>query len=113
MTDMFDRFDICNAYFMYSILWGHDSYTNGIQSRLRRIGYRPARSEEYLEGMSENAKAIYGALVRRHQGDFVAYERLYRRQPEVFGPWPGTNNCGSVRSFLRARGLERAIEAWS
>ena len=65
----FDRFDICAAYNMYSILWGHDAYTNGIQARLARIEYRPSHSEEYLEGLSENAREIFDRLERRRHGD--------------------------------------------
>lgn len=62
----FDRFDICAAYNMFSILWGWDAYTHGIQCRLSRLKYKPSCSEEYLEGLSENAREIYTALVNRH-----------------------------------------------
>ena len=66
----FDRFDICAAYNMYSVLWGGDGYhyPNYIQVRLSRIKYRPSHSEEYLEGLSENAREIYNALVLKREG---------------------------------------------
>lgn len=110
---MFDRWDICNAYFMYAMLWGHDSYTRGIERRLDEIGYRPRGNDEYLERMTPNAKAIFGALERRRHGDLVAYDRLHRRHPDVFPAWPGTNAVGSVRRFLQSMGLERALEVWT
>ena len=110
---MFDRQDICAAYYMYSILWGHDDFTAGIGRRLRALRYRPSRSEEFLEKLSPNAKAIYGQLVKHHQGDFVAYERLYRRAPEVFGPWPGSNNVGRPRNYMDRLGIRpEVLDCW-
>ncbi len=75
----FDRYDITLAYFMYSVLFGHDRYTNGIQRRLAKMRYRPAPSEEYMCGMSPNAKAIFGALVKREQWQCVNYDRMSKR----------------------------------
>lgn len=105
----FDRFDICAAYNMYWVLWGGDSYANAIGSRLSTIRYRPSHSEEYLQGLSENAKAIYGQLVRRRERLQVAYDRLRRRHPDVFIPWPGTRNirhADPYRAIVRSLGID-------
>ncbi len=74
-----NRFDVCAAYFMYAMLWSGSAYTNQISVRLAKLGYRPSPSEETLAGLSDEAKRIYGALVRRHEGDTVAADRLARR----------------------------------
>lgn len=65
----FDRFDICCAYNLYSQFWGHDKYTHGIQNRLSKLEFKPAPSEEFLEGLSENAFEIYVALVQKREGE--------------------------------------------
>jgi hypothetical protein len=64
---MFDRFDICNAYYMYAVLYGWDDYTDGIMCRLKKIGYEPSSSEEKLSGMSENARQILESLVEKRE----------------------------------------------
>lgn len=63
----FNRFDICAAFNVYSMLWGGDGcdYENTIQVRLSRLEYRPATSEQTLGGLSENARAIYNEIVSR------------------------------------------------
>ena len=112
----FDRYDICAAYNMYSVLWGWDSYTHGIQARLSRFRWRDP-SGERLETLSDNAKRIFGALVRRREHDSIAYDRLRRRRPDVFPPWPGTQNFrfsyaeGSTayRAFVRRLGIDPAV----
>jgi len=77
----FDRSDILAAYNLYSCFYGGDGYhyENGIRCRLSRIKYRPSQSEEYLSGLSENAKEIYAALVRKHNSTLVATERFIKR----------------------------------
>lgn len=65
----FDRFDICAAYNLYAMLYGHDDYTNRIQARLAKLNYRPSRSDEFVEHTSDNARAILRELVRRRHGD--------------------------------------------
>lgn len=68
----FDRFDVCAAYNLYAVLYGHDDYTRGIQARLARISYKPSLSEEYLCGLSANAREIFTALVEtRHTTGYV------------------------------------------
>lgn len=104
---MFDRFDICEAYYLYDVDWGPTPYG----ARLHKIGFSPAPSLS-LASANENVKEIYGRLVRQHEGTYVAYERLYRRHPEI-GPWPGTQNMGcESRTWLRKRGLLAAIECY-
>jgi hypothetical protein len=71
----FDRFDICAAYNVYSVLWGGDgcTYENTIQVRLSRLDYKPASSEQTLAGLSDNAREIYQELVKRHQQTTSGY----------------------------------------
>jgi hypothetical protein len=104
----FDRFDICEAYYMYDVLWGPTPYG----ARLHRMKYKPHHSLD-LDTMSENAKAIYGALVRRHQRLYVGYERYYRRASNPI-PWPGIMNmpAGNARVWLILRGLLKAVESY-
>lgn len=113
---MFDRLAILTAYNVWSQLWGWDAYTHGIQARLSRLGFRATDSEQTLEGLSPEAKVIYGALTRKHQALHVAYERLRRRHPEVFPAWPGTRNIKSsdpYREFVRACGMDPAcLDCW-
>ena len=104
----FDRFDICAAYYMYDILWNSTAYA----AKLRRIGYRPSCSEEFLENLSENAKEIYGALVRRHNRLYVCWERYARRNPNA-PAWPGTDNMPrrDARAWIKSLGVLRAVES--
>ncbi len=105
----FDRFDICSAYHMYDILWNPTEYA----ARLRRLNFRPSHSEEFLEGLSENAKEIYGALVLKHERIHVAWERYARRNPNA-PRWPGTNNMpgNDPRAWMESQGLLRAVETY-
>jgi hypothetical protein len=66
----FDRFDICAAYNLYATLWagGGRTYAGQITARLARFGYRPSRGEEYLCGLSPEAREIYAGVVSRHHG---------------------------------------------
>lgn len=79
----FDRFDICAAYNLYSCLYGWDDYTNGIQSRLAKIKYRPSASDQDLEEISENAQDILLDLVLAREGE-GAHDALRREiRPET------------------------------
>jgi len=106
----FDRFDICEAYAMYDMLWGPTEYA----ARLHRIKFRasPLRS---LENMSENAKEIYGRLVREHQRIYIAWERYQRRKHARKLAWPGTRNMpgGDPYRWLRKQGLLTAVETYA
>ena len=104
----FDRFDICAAYWMFDILWNPTEYS----PRLRRLGYAPSYREQFLENLSDNAKEIYGALVRRHHALMVGFERYAKRNP--IGPkWPGTYNMprGDTRAWLASQGILTAVES--
>lgn len=65
----FDRFDICAAYNMYSMLWGGDgcAYENRIQVRLSRIRYRPSHSEESDISRAPSADKVWSAYSARRQ----------------------------------------------
>lgn len=67
----FDRFDICEAYYVYAAdynISGHthhprDKRHRDIMGRLRKIGYKPSPFTTLARnGMSENAWAIYHNL---------------------------------------------------
>jgi len=108
-----NRYDVFAAYYMFSVLYNGDSYANTIGRRLARLGYRPSRSEEYLETLSPDVKAIYGALVRRRDGQQVAYFRLHKRAPEVFPSWPGSIHVGKPRQYVARLGLNpAALDCW-
>jgi len=69
----FDRFDILDAYNIYSQDWGWDDYTHGIQARLARMHFTSARGAETFRGLSENARAIYRGLVERRHATRSGY----------------------------------------
>lgn len=104
---MFNRFDICEAYALYDILWGPTEYA----ARLRRIQFRPSPSLT-LETASDEVKAIYGRLVREHNRLYIAYERYARRNRNA-RPWPGTQNMRrGAREWLRSCGLLDAVQTY-
>ncbi len=103
----FDRFDICEAYAMFDMLWGPTPYGQ----RLYRMRFK-ASVFASLEGMTENSKAIYGALVRKHHRLLTGYERYAKRNRNA-PSWPGTRNMprGDVRAWLASIGALDAVEA--
>jgi hypothetical protein len=62
----FDRFDICAAWnlFLQNSVEGQASKAYERLCRLRKV-YKPSRSEEKLQGLSENAVEIYDQLRRK------------------------------------------------
>lgn len=64
----FDRFDICEAYYLFAYLWhgGQWSKEYAIFGRLERMGFRVSPLFNGRESLSENGKEIYDNLVRRH-----------------------------------------------
>jgi hypothetical protein len=80
-----NRFDVCEAYALFAMLWGS---RNDIDARLRRIGFRisPLAS---LEKSSEETKTVYAGLVRRHEGTWTGMSRILRR---LDLRWPGSYN---------------------
>jgi hypothetical protein len=71
---IFDRFDICEAYYCFA-----ESYHGGqwskeyrIFGRLDAIEFRPSPML-CVERLSENAREIYDALVEKHLARGLAY----------------------------------------
>lgn len=66
----FDRFDICEAYYLFAAYYhgGQWSKEYRIFGRLHKIGFRPSPviSEESL---TENGREIYDNLIARHGYD--------------------------------------------
>lgn len=62
----FDRFDICDAYYLFASDWhsGMSSPEYRIFTRLHKLGYKPGANLS-LNTSNENVKSIYGGLVRR------------------------------------------------
>jgi hypothetical protein len=116
-----DRWAIMAAYYMYSVLWGGDgaTYANQVNNRLHRLRFKPASAEETLEGLSPEAKRVYGCLELRHHRHYVAYNRWHRRRPDVFPPWPGTASFPRSRrgecycDWVRSLGVDPAcLDVW-
>ena len=66
----FDRFDICEAHFMFAMLW-HGGMGCPIYwkfGQLERIGYRPSPLLSDPRDLTENAREIYRQLVVAHCG---------------------------------------------
>ena len=64
---MWDRFDICEAWYVFSVLW-HGGAADPIYSyvgRLHNMGFKPAANLG-LDTLSENGTEIYRQLCRRH-----------------------------------------------
>ena len=66
----FDRFDICEAHFMFAMLFhggmGCPIYWKFAQ--LERVGYRPSPLLSHPSDLTENAREIYRQLVVDHCG---------------------------------------------
>ena len=66
----FDRFDICEAHFMFAMLWhggmGCPIYWKFAQ--LERIGFRPSPFLSDPRDLTENGRDIYRQLVVNHCG---------------------------------------------
>ncbi len=101
----FDRFDICEAYAQYDILYGPTEYAQ----RLREIDFRLGCLAR-LENMNENAKEIFGRLVIKHNRLYTAYGRYQKRNPKA-PQWPGTYNMPQgERAWLKSVGALEACE---
>lgn len=53
----FDRFDICEAYYLIYCEWGEYSWSN----KFHNIGFRASANLSY-ESLTDNAKEIYDTL---------------------------------------------------
>jgi hypothetical protein len=62
----FDRFDICEAYYMFACEWhkGQASAEYAIFGRLERMRFRPSPLLS-KDSLSENARFILAQLIRR------------------------------------------------
>jgi len=61
----FDRFDICEAYFVYAMLYhsGQWSKEYAIFGRLNRMGFKASPLLRDENDLSENGREIFNALV--------------------------------------------------
>ena len=107
-----DRHDTCAAYYMYSVIWGP---VPSIECRLDAIRYRPSRSEEYIHGLSENAKVKLGDLVMREQPYATIAQRICRKRRI---PWHGNRYYKSAAHTLASalgvsvQDADRAVYAY-
>ena len=64
----FDRFDICEAHYMFAMLWhtGKHSKIYAKFGTLSRIGFRPAPSLSGPENLELNGYQIYEQLLEKH-----------------------------------------------
>ena len=65
---MFDRFDICEAWWVYAAEWheGKHSAIYAVFGQLARIGFKPSPMLDGYEDLTENGQDIYDELVERH-----------------------------------------------
>ena len=71
----FDRFDVCEAYFLAEMLWNDGGWLQERPSnqrrreacalQLERVGFRPSPMLADENDLSENGRAIYDALLQR------------------------------------------------
>jgi hypothetical protein len=63
----FDRFDICEAYYVFACLWhgGQTSEIYKIFGQLERMSFKPSMSLG-LETLSENSREIFNQLCEKH-----------------------------------------------
>ena len=66
----FDRFDICEAHFMFAMLWhgGQGSATYAKFAQLERIRFRPSPLLNEPKDLGDNAREIYRQLVVKRCG---------------------------------------------
>lgn len=66
----FDRFDICDAYYLYATQYhgGQGSKEYKIHKVLHRIKYRPSMMLNDEDDLSDNAREIYNNLVSGARG---------------------------------------------
>lgn len=73
---IWDRFDICTAYWQYYADWHEGGLTArdrartgpSIAMQLHRMGFELGASHQGLESLSESEREIYGALVAKWEG---------------------------------------------
>lgn len=67
----FDRFDICEAYYLFAMLYhgGQFSKEYEIFGRLEKIKFCPSPLFRDENSLSENGREIFDALVKKHGYD--------------------------------------------
>ena len=71
----FDRFDICEAYFMYMMLWNRGGLTErdwlrvrrSISSQLATMRFKPSPMLSDESDLTENGREIYENLVSTYE----------------------------------------------
>ena len=63
---MFDRMDICNAYYVFGMLWhgGQGTREYGYLSRLARMGFKPGEQAQRGRLLDPGARAVYRELCK-------------------------------------------------
>ena len=80
----FDRFDVCEAYYLYAVLYhgGQGSKEYALHSVFIRLRFKPAPMMGGPEDLTENGRAIYDRLVEtngEHIRDRRFVDRIDRR----------------------------------
>ena len=62
---MFNRYNICMAYYVYALEWHGGQFTRAykIFGRLKKIKFHPMNSRLSYENLTEEEKIIYEGLV--------------------------------------------------
>ena len=63
----FDRFDICEAHYLFLSLWHEGQWSEKYERLSRLTRYFTPRPSLRLATLTPNAKAIYSALVRKER----------------------------------------------
>lgn len=74
----FDRFDICEAYYLYMTFWNVGGTTSrwyntsrrhrqaqSISAQLHRMKFKPSSLLWHVTDLTENGRAIYNALIEK------------------------------------------------
>ncbi len=64
---MFDRFDICEAFYVYAMLYHGGQFTRlyRVFGRLHKLGFSPSPMLRDEDSLSDNAREIFDSLVER------------------------------------------------
>jgi len=71
----FDRFDICEAYYLFGAEYhsGQGSREYAYMGRCLNAGFKPGIRFENRDSLTDNGKEIYDALVEKYQNRGLAY----------------------------------------
>ena len=64
----FDRFDICEAYYVFAMLWhgGGGTKEYAMLGRLSNMGFKPRPSLNDRSSLEENGQEIYDGILARY-----------------------------------------------